>query len=718
MELAADITAEDLAVFLQEADEQLQSLDENIVRLEREQENEDLLQEIFRVSHTLKGSSAMFGYHLMTDLAHAMENLLDRVRKKTVPVTTQVADALLHSLDLLQALKKDLATSTDSNVNIAPVVAELEAAAAQTVPAGAKPQKAAALALDRNATAKLQLAQASGQKLLLVKVAFSPETSWAAVRCFQVLQALSLLGEVIGSTPSAAEIEVEKVDSQIQVVLATEQGGETVRKPLTAIFDVVSLEVLPYTGEVAASTEDKSAAEAPAHAGAEDAPQAHAPAQGQPAAQAQTQTVRIDVERLDRLMNTIGELVIDRTRILQIGKMLESRYKEDDLIHALGETSSHVVKVVDDLQDEIMKARMLPIGTVFNGFPRMVRDLAQKMGKKVDFTVSGQETEIDRTVIERIRDPLVHMLRNAVDHGMEMPEERKAAGKPEAGNLRLAAFQEHGYIVVTVEDDGRGINAERIRESAVKKGVITAEAAARLTESESLDIIFLPGFSTAEKTTNVSGRGVGMDIVKTNIESINGFVHLETRVGKGAKFILRLPLTLATIQALLFRVGHTVYAVPLIYVLEAVITQPQDISRIQGQEVIRVRDAVAPLLRLRNAFIRNAYNNGNDGNGKNGHSLDTVVADVSASPVDTQTQVVVVRLGDRFVGLAVDELMELQEVMAKSLGSYMGQVKGIAGVSILGDGQVVLILDVPTLINTYLARPGRKAERGGMAVVA
>ncbi|HLF04701.1 MAG TPA: chemotaxis protein CheW, partial [Dehalococcoidia bacterium] len=310
----------------------------------------------------------------------------------------------------------------------------------------------------------------------------------------------------------------------------------------------------------------------------------------------------------------------------------------------------------------------------------------------------------DRTVIERIRDPLVHMLRNAVDHGMETPEQRQAAGKPETATLRLAAFQEHGYIVVTVEDDGRGIDAERLRQSAVKKGLMTAEAAARLSDSEAIDLIFLPGFSTAEKTTDVSGRGVGLDIVKTNIESINGFVNLETKVGKGTKFILRLPLTLATIQSLLFRVGQTVYAVPLIFVLEAVIAQVEQVSTIQGQEVIRVRDAVVPLLRLRAAFLNNGQN-----------TPGTVLADASQGQAPTQTQVVVVRLGERFVGLAVDSLMELQEVMAKSLGSYMGQVKGIAGVSILGDGQVVLILDVPTLISTYLARGGPKPDRGSLA---
>ncbi len=586
MELAADITTEDLEVFLQEADENLVALDESIVQLERDPDNPQLLQEIFRIAHTFKGSSAMFGYRQMTDLAHAMESLFDLVRQGEIAVSTPVIDALLHSLDVLRVLRDDLANSEDSKVEIEPVVQELETVIAEA--SGSAPARRAtaapSLTLDKTALQTLQTAQITGQSIFRVKVTLDPESAWASVRCFQVVQGLSLLGEIITSRPSAAEIEAQEVGAEIQVILVTDHDSSALMAPLKTIEDVVNVEVDPYTPEQVEASKDL-AAEGPSRK-----------------TSAQSQTVRIDVERLDHLMNTIGELVIDRTRILQIGKMLETRYKDDELVQALGETSAHVVKVVDELQEEIMKARMLPIGTVLNGFPRMVRDLSLKMNKKVDFIVDGQDTEIDRTVIERIRDPLVHLLRNSIDHGIETPEERIAAGKPEAGTLKLTAFQEHSYIVIVVEDDGRGIDPEKVRQSAVSKGIISAEAAARLSDSESVELIFAPGTTTTEQTTDISGRGVGMDIVKTNIESINGFVELDNRIGQGCKMTVKLPLTLATIQALLFSVDNTVYAAPLVYVLEAVNLEPGDVQTIEGNEVIRLRGTVVPLLRVSQAF--------------------------------------------------------------------------------------------------------------------
>ena len=672
MELAADITAEDLEVFLQEADENLIALDESIVQLERDQDNPQLLQEIFRIAHTFKGSSAMFGYRRMTELAHAMEGLFDLVRQGEIAVSTPVIDALLHSLDVLGVLRDDLANSEDSGVDIEPVVQELETVIVQaSEPAPARRETAApSLTLDQTALQKLQTAQLTGQSIFRVKVTLDPESAWASVRCFQVVQGMSLLGEVITSRPSAEQIEAQEVGAEIQVILVTDHDGNALMAPLNTIEDVVNIEVDHYTPDQGDASEDL-AAEGPTRK-----------------TSTQSQTVRIDVERLDHLMNTIGELVIDRTRILQIGKMLETRYKEDELVQALGETSAHVVKVVDELQEVIMRARMLPIGTVLNGFPRMVRDLSLKMNKKVNFIVDGQDTEIDRTVIERIRDPLVHLLRNSIDHGIETPEERKAAGKPEAGTLKLTAFQEHSYIVIVVEDDGRGIDPEKVRRSAIDKGIISADAAARLSDGEAVELIFAPGASTAEQTTDLSGRGVGMDIVKTNIESISGFVKLDTRVGQGCKMTVMLPLTLATVQALLFSVDNTVYAVPLVYVLEAVNLEPGDVQTIEGNEVIRLRDTVVPLLRVSQAF---KLAKGESENSE-------------------KTHVVVVRIADKLVGLAVDALRELQEITVKSLGNYMGDVKGIAGVSILGDGEVVLILDVPTLISTSITKAGLTAE--------
>ena len=334
-----------------------------------------------------------------------------------------------------------------------------------------------------------------------------------------------------------------------------------------------------------------------------------------------------------------------------------------------------------------MKVRLMPIGTVFNGLPRMMRDLARRFGKEVEFLIDGQDTEIDRTVVERIRDPLVHLLRNSIDHGIETPDERVAAGKSGEGVIKLSAFQEQGYIIITVCDDGKGIDPDAMRAAAVRKGMLTQEAAERLTNPEAIDLIFAPGASTAEETTEVSGRGVGMDIVKTNIEGINGFVTVETKVGEGTTFILRLPLTLATVQALLVSINTTLFAIPVLFVLEVRRIETIDIETIEGNEVIRSRGSIVPLLRLETIFAGEIFQ--------------------KRSRQDRSAHVVIVKIGERLVGLAVQTLVEIQDIMVKALTDGMGDVKGIAGASILGDGQVVLIMDIPTLIQTTLMKgPG------------
>ena len=498
-------------------------------------------------------------------------------------------------------------------------------------------------------------------------VSFSPDTDWTAVRSFQVMDKLGSIGRVIVSEPSKEDIEQARVGHHLSVIIA---GGNTegeLRDAVESVEDVHSVEISPYVMETAPVASELVLAGVEA---------ASTSSKGmQP-----PQTVRIDVERLDQLMNMVGELVIDRTRIIQISKSLASRFGDDDMVEALGKTSEHIVRVVDEIQDSTASVRMLPIGTVFSGLPRMLRDLAQTAGKKVDFTVDGQDTEIDRTVTERIRDPLVHLLRNAVDHGVETPEQRTKAGKPETAEVRLSAFHSEGYIVITVQDDGRGISPDRVRESALKKGLITREAASRLSDSELSDLIFMPGMSTAEKTTEVSGRGVGMDIVKANIEAINGFVSVESKPGEGAEFTLKLPLTLATVQALLVSCVDTLYAVPVVHIIESAKLEPEEIQTIGGKEVFRLRGEVVPLLRLATAL--NTRLNGA------GHL--------------ERTFVVVLQLGERLVGLGVDALIELQEIVVKSMGTYTGDLDGVAGASILGDGQVVLILDVPTLVNAAI----------------
>ncbi|MCH7799928.1 MAG: chemotaxis protein CheA [Chloroflexi bacterium] len=677
MELASDITSEDIQAFLQEAEEQLQLLDEDIVRLEREQDTPELLQEIFRAAHTLKGSSAMLGHRRMTEMAHAMESVLDKVRHGSLLVTTPVVDALLHSLDALTLLKDELISSDVSDVDIAATVAELERAAeseSDTASSQGSDEAATDVRLDEEGQTKLESLLASGLSAYRVQVTLSRETSWAAVRCFQLIESLSNAGEILASLPTQEDVEAERVGTDFSAIVAGQINEEDLKSLLQQIEDVTSVEVGPYVQEPnVLETLDTAAATSDA-----------APT-GDKGSKQQTQkaqTVRIDVERLDHLMNMIGELVIDRTRIVQIGKALEAKYRDDDLIDALGKTSSHIEKVIDELQESTMKVRMLPIGTVFSGFPRMIRDLALKVGKQVEFLVDGQDTEIDRTVVDRIRDPLVHLLRNSVDHGLETPEERRAAGKPEMGTLKLSAAHEQGHIVITVEDDGRGIDPRKIKDSAISKGLLSSEAASRLSDAEALDLIFLPGFSTVEKTTEVSGRGVGMDIVKSNIETINGFVNLDTKVGEGTKFNLRLPLTLATLQALLVNVADTTYAIPVVYLLETVVRKRDEINIVDGGEVIRLREKVIPLVRLSNVL----------GIAKEG------------AAEGENSWIVVVHVGERLIGLGVESLVELQEIVVKSLGRYIGDIKGVAGASVLGDGRVVLILDVPTLVNLVMQR--------------
>ncbi len=578
---SADVSAEELKVFIEEADEQIALLDTDLVRLESEADDPDLIQEIFRATHTMKGSSAMLGYPRMSELAHSMESLLDGVRGGRLSVSPEIIDSLLYGLDVLKALRESLTSPDRGLPDIGPAVARLESAAEMAVSSrgGASQQAGGASQQAGGATATLP-----------------PEGAGGSARA------------------GVAVVE---------------------REP-----------------------------QAPANA---------APYRwGQHAAQ----SVRVDVKTLDSLMNMVEELVIDRSRISQINRVLESKYAGDELVRDLSQTSSHVIKVINELQQDIMQVRMVPIGTLFNSFPRLVRDLAQRQGKKIEFTMEGLETELDRSIIEQIRDPLIHLLRNAVDHGVEDPERRVAAGKPPIALLRLSASQEGGHIVISMEDDGQGIDVNAVKTRAVSRGVITSEEANRLSMGDAINLVFRPGFSTKEVATDVSGRGVGLDVVKTNIEKLSGSVVTESRPGEGTRFMIVLPLTLAVIQGLLVSVTDTVYVMPLASVTETLLIERREILTIRGKHVIRLRDNVIPLLAL---------------DGSPGLRIDRT------GGVD-KCFIVVAKDGEKSIGVVVDELMEQQEFVVKPLGKFLVDIRGIAGATILGDGQVGLILDVPALI--------------------
>ncbi len=681
MELAADITTEDLKVFLEEAEEQIQLLDDDILRLEHDGASEELLQEIFRAAHTIKGSAATIGHTNMAAVGHASETLLDRLRNGELEVNTEIITALLHSLDTLRAFKEELSGETDEEPDIVAVIEELEDVTGTTAGAGREPGPAP-LAIDHDVVSAILEAQAAGETVYRPVITLLESCEWRTVRAFQVIGEMSAIGTLLATSPTSDEIEAEAVGRTIDAIVASAAARDALESALKAVEDVEWVEFLEVSSDlipveagskpVANPGGDESVAE-----------------DGAGKAQRNTQTVRIDVDRLDNLANLIGELVIDRTRIGQLGRILEGRYKDDDLLDSLSETTSHLTKVVSELQEDIMKARMLPVGTVFRRFTRMVRDLALSLDKKVEFITEGEDTEIDRTVIERIYDPLVHLLRNSIDHGIETVDERSKTNKPEVATVRLSAYHEQGYIAISVKDDGAGIDAEKMKAAVVAKGLETQESVSRMSDSEAVNLIFAPGLSTATETTEVSGRGVGMDIVRANIEAINGSITIDTEVGVGTELVLRLPLTLATVNSLLVKVGKRDYALPLVYVTETIKISEHRLTTASGRaELLTIRNQVIPLIRLHDVWP-------------------------GAGGSENATFGVIVNAGDKKVALGVDSLTEPQEIVVKSLGGFVGEVKGISGASILGDGRVVLIADVASLVNAAGRRPQLEEKLSG-----
>lgn len=699
--LAFDLTPDELQVFLQEAEDHLQVLDEEIVRLERNGNDPALLQEIFRAAHTLKGSSGAIGHHRMANLTHAMETALDGLRKGSLRVSSDLVDALLEGLDLLRELKEEVVTGKQSPVDIRATLAKLQEISQEAPGPSAPPPEH-----PPNLPVSLQ-----GQGLYQVSAEISKESLAPAIRALQVLMELGQVGEILHSSPSAEEIDAQKVGHRIEVILASREEEQRLRAALSSIMDLEGIEIGSQSGDAAQPLDEKKPtlkeekrgeridAEAeippeerrvvdlgPAARGKLDRETMEKIADYQTAKQANT--VRINVERLDTLVNLVGELVTHRNRFYKISGDLAVKYTEEPLINVLGETSAHIGAITDQLQAEVMKARMLPLEVVFSKFPRLVRDLARKGGKEVELVIRGQDTELDRSVIEMIGDPLIHLLRNSVDHGLETSEERRKAGKSGKGLICLAARHEESHIVITVEDDGRGIDLQQVRESAVSKGLISPEEAEKMGDEEAKELIFLSGLSTARQVSDVSGRGVGMDVVKTNVERANGSIVILTEKGKGTTFEIRLPLTLAIMPTLLVSLQGRTYLIPLSSVIETVRAHAKEIKTIKEKEVIQLRGHVLPLIRLAELLSLNG----------------------SFKP--ERQFVVVLRAGDVQVGLVVDSLLGQEEVVIKPLGGIVGDLEAISGATILGDGRVALILDVLGLIE--IARRDRGAHNWAM----
>jgi two-component system chemotaxis sensor kinase CheA len=657
-----NLPEEEKAIFLAELDEHLQLLDEDLIRLELGPDP-DLLNRIFRSAHTLKGSAATAGLTPMAELAHAMEDVLQGIRKGDTPIDTEVVSKLLEALDRLRALREALTVgaplpSTDDLVQLL-----------RSWPAGAPPADGDISALDR---ATIEAFLAEGRPLFKVVARISPESGFVAARQLQLCMEAMARGELVASVPSMDEIEAQRVGNELVMFVATDLSADAFREVLLQVDEVDEIQVQPVH-------QSGVGAQVPLANQASAAAVARVSGDGAEGRARLGRTVRVDLERLDNLMNLVGELVITRTRLSSIGRRLV-REVSSGAATELVDTTNQLARITDELQSEVTRIRMLPVGTIFSKFPRMVRDLALKSGKRVNFIVEGQETELDRSVIEVVGDPLVHLLRNAIDHGIEPAQERLASGKPEEGTIRLAAFQEEGNIFIHIEDDGRGIDPEKVKGAAVAKGLISPEFAARLSTAEALDLVFMPGFSTAQRVTEVSGRGVGMDVVRSNIERVNGSVKLDSQPGRGTKVELKLPLTLAIIRALLVRANGTVFAIPLTAVREVMRIPRQSLNGVGGHPVAQYREGLLPVFDLSGLL-------------EDGYGFELPAGDL---------QVVVIGLGGRQLGLRVDGLLGNHEIVVKGVEGLAAASACISGATILDDGTVGLILDVGAVLKAAL----------------
>lgn len=692
-----------LDIFVEESREHLQSLNTCLLELEREPSETSMLPEIFRVAHTLKGMSGTMGFSRMQKLTHVMEDVLDALRNNRLKADAGTVDVLFQCLDALENYTNEIvATGNEGAEENADLVVALSAIltgggtgtgsqqrkAAPDVPANTKvPVKEEAvggtgvLALNQYDVSVLGKALQSGMNVLQIRVDLDKGCLLKAARAFIVFQILDRSAEVLKADPRVEDIEDEKFEYHFTVLVVTTESAAYFEKEINSVAEVSRVTVIPLSaadlvasenGQDGVIPEEKeatpSAAQHEQRDGAETGARKPAAATGDAAKGkgAKTgKTVRVDIDRLDVLMNLVSELIIIKTRLDDV--------KGNDV---LGESVEYLERITTSLHDAVMKVRMVPVETVFNRFPRMIRDVARDLDKDVELRMSGEETELDRTVIDEIGDPLIHILRNSADHGLETREERKAAGKDEHGNIWLRAYQDGNNVIIEVEDDGRGVDVKKVRQKIVERGLESREMANSLSDKEVISFIFKSGFSTADQVSDLSGRGVGLDVVKTKIEALGGVVELESVYGKGSKTIIRLPLTLAIIQALLVRIGDEKFAIPLGSIREIDSIAPSDIQMVRNQEVIMLRNSVIPIVRLDSRL------------------------DVRGLVPDSEKKsltVVIVRKGEKLSGFVVDSLIGQQEIVIKSLGKLLSGVRWIAGATILGDGNVALIIDVNSL---------------------
>ncbi len=713
--------------FFEEVDELIEKLDMDLLELEKNPDDKEILNSIFRVAHTVKGASSMFGFEPIVKLTHAMENLFDNLRKGTLTVTPEIMDTFFEGVDLLKAMLDSLRSEGIIDQDYLPITKKINALAE-----GKSPSETSKTEIEEvkessqiKEKANLNISEefysvitdeelekikqdfSSGKTLVEISVKYPEDILKTTFKPFEgFFTGLEIVGDTItaytdiSNVPTLEKFEPDKFYMSLKVIVSSDLGFDDVKKMLSGFEDTldISFKLIEEVKEEE-KVEEKQVEvkeEKKVEKVERPAPQSNAPQVSKPKKPEKkdtksadkkhkklgSNTIRVDIERLDRLLNLVGEFVIDRTRFAQICQELKEKYPHDPLVSQLNETNQIFGRHMNEIQEVIMSVRMVPIGNTFNKYPRIVRDLARETGKEINLEIYGQETELDKTLVEEISDPLVHLIRNAVDHGIEPPDERERLGKPRVGTIKLTAYHEGNHIVITIEDDGRGIDPEKIRKKAIEKGLISEDDI--LTKKEILNLIFEPGFSTAEKVTNISGRGVGMDVVKKNITKLKGIVDIESEVGKGTTVTIKLPLTLAIIQVLMVQVESEIFAIPLPSIIETIRISKEEIQIIEGYEMITLRDSVLPITRLKDIFrledkkLFNSLSYNNE----------------LEEELTNKFFVVIVGLGEQRLGLIVDRLITQQEVVIKSLGNLLKNVKGIAGATILGNGRVALILDI------------------------
>ncbi|WP_181231989.1 chemotaxis histidine kinase/response regulator CheAY2 [Helicobacter pylori] len=654
--------------FLIEAFEMNEQLDQDLVELEHNPEDLDLLNRIFRVAHTIKGSSSFLNLNILTHLTHNMEDVLNRARKGEIKITPDIMDVVLRSIDLMKTLLVTIRdTGSDTNNGkeneIEEAVKQLQAITSQNLEGAKETSGAKEAPQKENKEENKEEAKEENKENKAKAPTASSQENPAS-------------DNPLADEPDLdyTNMSAEEVEAEIERLLNKRQEADKERraqkkqeaKPkqeVTPTKETPKTETLKTETPKAPKTETKAKAKA-------DTEENKAPSIGV------EQTVRVDVRRLDHLMNLIGELVLGKNRLIRIYSDVEERYDGEKFLEELNQVVSSISAVTTDLQLAVMKTRMQPVGKVFNKFPRMVRDLSRELGKSIELIIEGEETELDKSIVEEIGDPLIHIIRNSCDHGIEPLEERRRLNKPETGKVQLSAYNEGNHIVIKISDDGKGLDPVMLKEKAIEKGVISERDAEGMSDREAFNLIFKPGFSTAKVVSNVSGRGVGMDVVKTNIEKLNGIIEIDSEVGVGTTQKLKIPLTLAIIQALLVGVQEEYYAIPLSSVLETVRISQDEIYTVDGKSVLRLRDEVLSLVRLSDIF-----------------KVDAILES------NSDVYVVIIGLADQKIGVIVDYLIGQEEVVIKSLGYYLKNTRGIAGATVRGDGKITLIVDVGAMMD-------------------